>query len=114
MGTMTVEHAPPIEFPTPGEFAIMQHNTTTAHAVIAVTATVEGEIMAVCVCSIVGYGADEDAARADLQCSRPCDREFGEHPHDDEACAALLTNMRGYGDDPLIGHYDESAPEAYR
>jgi hypothetical protein len=57
-------HAPPIEAPTPGELAIAAG--TSQHGVAALTVTVHGEVMAVCVCSLVGYGVDDVAARADL------------------------------------------------
>lgn len=63
MTTMT-EHAPPIEAPTPGELAIAAG--ASQHGVAAITVTVHGEVMAVCVCGMVGYGVDEAAARAAL------------------------------------------------
>ena len=64
MTTMT--HAPAVDAPTPGELAIAAHNTATGHGVCAITVTVHGEVMAVCVCGMIGYGPDETAARAEL------------------------------------------------
>ena len=64
MGTMTVDHAPPVEAPTPGELAIAAGQAK--HGTAAITVTVDGEVMVVCVCAAVGYGADEATARAEL------------------------------------------------
>lgn len=62
---MTVtEHAPAIEAPTPGELAIAAGSS--AHGIAALTVTVHGEVMAVCVCGMIGYGPDEEAARTEL------------------------------------------------
>lgn len=62
MTTMT--HAPSVNQPTPGELAIAAGRS--AHGIAAITATVDGEVMVVCVCGMIGYGVDEDTARAEL------------------------------------------------
>lgn len=62
MTTMT--HAPSVNQPTPGELEIAAGRS--AHGVAAITVTVHGEVMVVCVCGMIGYGPDEDTARAEL------------------------------------------------
>jgi hypothetical protein len=63
MTTMTT-HAPAVQAPTLWELAIAAGQS--AHGLAALTVTVHGEVMAVCVCGMIGYGADPDTARADL------------------------------------------------
>lgn len=70
--TAMTEHAPPLNAPTPGELAIAAHGGTTLHAVSDICITVHGEVMAVCICSQIGYGATEDEARAELKGHETC------------------------------------------
>lgn len=63
MDTMT-QHAPPVAAPTAGELAIAAGQSD--HGLAAITVTVDGEVMAVCVCGVVGHGPDEEAARTEL------------------------------------------------
>ena len=66
MSTMTVEtHADPVT-DVGMEVAYGQHRTETRHALLSLTVTVDGEVMAVCVCSAVGYGSNPEAAKACL------------------------------------------------
>jgi len=67
--TSMTEHAPAIAAPTPGELAVAAGQS--AHGLAALTVTVHGEVMAVCVCGQIGYGADPDAARTELAGHRP-------------------------------------------
>lgn len=62
--TAVTDHAPPLNAPTPGELAIAAG--ASEHGIANICVTVHGEVMAVCVCSMVGYGATEDEARAEL------------------------------------------------
>lgn len=62
--TSMTEHAPAIAAPTPGELAIAAG--ASAHGLAALTVTVHGEVMAVCVCGMIGYGPDPETARAEL------------------------------------------------
>lgn len=43
-----------------------RHGTPDAHGLAVLTATVDGWIMAVCTCSLVGYGVSEGEARKNL------------------------------------------------
>lgn len=63
METVT-NHAPAVQPPTPGELAVAAGQS--AHGVASITVTVHGEVMVVCVCGMVGYGVDEEAARDEL------------------------------------------------
>lgn len=64
--TAMTEHAPALNAPTPGELAIAAWGATNEHAVSDICVTVHGEVMVVCICSAVGYGPTEEAARAEL------------------------------------------------
>lgn len=63
METMT-EHAPAVQPPTAEELAAAAGPS--GHGIASITVTVHGEVMVVCVCSQVGYGATEEAARTEL------------------------------------------------
>ena len=65
--TLVTEHAPALNAPTPGELAIAAWGGDTKHAVANSCVTMHGEVMAVCVCSAVGYGPTEEDARAELE-----------------------------------------------
>jgi hypothetical protein len=68
MSTMSI-HAEPAAPLAPWE--ITEAGKHGEHGAIILSVTVDGEIMAVCSCAIVGFGADEETARSDMRASHP-------------------------------------------
>ena len=64
--SVVTEHAPALNAPTPGELALAAWGAENKHGIANIAVTVHGEIMAVCICSAIGYGSTEDEARAEL------------------------------------------------